>query len=81
MCHDLKSVVVMEKNLRKIVCVCTTESLSISLKPTQHCKLIILQFKNIKELGDTRRAYAKELSEANAHHEEKREDPSKQNKK
>ena len=63
---------------KEYVCVCITESLSIFLKATQHCNLIILQFKKIKELSDTRRAYAKELSEAN---EEKREDPSTQNKK
>lgn len=68
----------MEKSEKEYVCVHITESLSIFLKPTQHCNLIILQFKKIKELSDTRRVYAKELRPMLTM---KREDPSKQNKK
>ena len=67
-----------KKSEKEYVCVCITESLSIFLKPIQHCHLIILQFKKIKELSDTRRAYAKELRPTLT---VKREDLSKQNKK
>ena len=35
-----------EKNIKKNVCVCTTESLCLQQKLTQHCKSTILQLKS-----------------------------------